>query len=148
MPVSAAFVLGAGVAGVVDWLAHGDGAPSGRALDATVRNAVSRTALTASGLELSVGAGDGDVVSLGVGVGFELGDVDGDEDGCGLGPPVARVQLGDAGRVPEPNPDREPGRAGDAAGAPPVCPPGRGCPLPGCRFVLLGDTAVEASIAT
>jgi hypothetical protein len=102
------------------------------------------------------------VDALGVGVGDGLGDTDAEGDGSGLvaeaqpgnadGPGLALGrQVGDADgwRVRVPDPADEAGwdgvRLGDAVGCPPPAP---GCPPRGCEFELLGDTAVETSIAT
>jgi len=142
--------LGAGVAALAGLLAHGAGAAFACVLEATSVNAVSRTALTASGLESELGedglvsGDDGVTVGVGVGLGDVVGDVVGDDDGCEDG-----VQLGDGDgrRVPDPGP--EPEWTGDAPGAARlVCLAGPGCPWCGCEFELLGDTAVETLIAT
>jgi hypothetical protein len=107
---------------------------------------------------VALGVGDGELESLGEGLGVGLGDTDADGVGSGL---VLVAQLGDTagdglalgsqvgdgdarcgvGTYPEVGLDCD--GVGEAAG-----PPGRGCPLRGLEFWLLGDTAVETSIAT
>ena len=138
------------MAALAEPLAHGAGAAFAWVLEATSVNAVSWTAVTASGLESELGedglvsGDDGVTVGVGVGLGDVVGDVVGDEDGRDDG-----VQLGDGeGRcVADPTP--EPDRTGDAPGAARlVCLAGPGCPWCGCEFELLGDTAVETLIAT
>ncbi len=115
------------------------------AADATVMKAVSRTALTASGAVLAsvVAVGVGVGVAVGVGVGVGLGDGDGEPDGCGV---VVGEQVGDAdGRcVTGPAPEAVGDEDGELAG----CPAGPVGPVRGCELELLGDTAVETSIAT
>jgi hypothetical protein len=134
-------------------LEHVDGVVT-RAPAATLVAAVSWTALTASvpgllGVALGVDAeGDGEVLPDGDELGCGDGDSDGAEDGGGgegcAGFDLLQVGDGDGLAV---DPDRGPWNGDDdaAAGA---FPPGRGGGLPGCEFELLGDTAVETSIAT
>jgi hypothetical protein len=119
------------------------------ARDARFVNAVRLTALTASGLLVSVelGAGLGDVESVGEELGFGLGDAGTDVDGCGV---ALGVQVGDGDEWCVTGPDPEVAAwDGDGDGELADCPAGPGCPpLCGCELWLLVDTAVETSIAT
>jgi hypothetical protein len=108
----------------------------------------------------SLGDGLGGGELLGDGLGLGLGDADADGDGCadafgwqlgdGDGPGLAAGgQLCDVDGFGAPAPDPDRPRDGDVPGTAPLWPPGcAGCPLCWFTFVLLGDTAVEMSIAT
>jgi hypothetical protein len=74
-------------------------------------------------------------------IGRQLGDADG--PGLALGP-----QLGDGDERRVPDPATELVWVGDGDGELPALPPEPGWLLFGCEFELLGDTAVEMSIAT
>jgi hypothetical protein len=110
-------------------------------------------------LELGEGLGLG--LALGEGLGLGLGDAEAEAEaeGCGLAPGWQLVdadgpglapgrQLGDGDGRRVPDPDTEPVWDGDADGELPALPPEPVGPLFGCEFELLGDTAVEMSIAT
>jgi hypothetical protein len=124
----------------VDGVGHGVSEAFAWVLDTSVTE-VSCTALTTA-VE-ALGPGD-DGVSVGVGLGFALGDAGTEPDGCGVG---LGEQVGDVDGLRRPVPDPRPERDGVEAGALPLWP-GPGFPLGGCKFVLLGDTAVEMLIAT
>jgi hypothetical protein len=149
--VTPASVLAAGVAGLDERLAHGAGAEASSVVAATVTYAVSWMALTASGLEPSLGESlgpgdDGEGEGLGDTDALGLGDGGGEADGCGCD---LVAQLGDADGLRAADPAPPPERNGDSpSAAPPLCPAGPGPPDRGCELELLGDTAVEASIAT
>ncbi len=149
-------MLGYGVEDFADGVAQAGVAAVCRWVEATLRYAVSWMALVApSGLEASPvesdGAGDdgaggllGDVVD-----GFGVGDVGTVVDGPGVGFGLL-LQLGDGDglRTPDPTPALEP-----TCDCPPAPPPLwwlPGCEVPECwcELELLGDTAVDASIAT
>jgi hypothetical protein len=93
------------------------------------------------GLAVALGDGCGELDGCGLAVDWQLGDTDG--PGLALGP---QVVDGDEWCTPDAGPDVACDGEGDGEAA--ECPPEPGCPLCWFEFELLGDTAVETSIAT